>query len=169
MPWRVHHGERQSAEPETLTLEKPLTRHFITLEREPIRGGLKRPGLEHRDIGLVKVHGDVEVLAQRLHGTNVIEVGVRQPDGPQSDPDLFYSGDQPNCVIARIDQRRVEALAIPHEVRVFLKRAGLERDDLERWRGHADNAASRRAARNFSAAMAAVVASPTAVVTCRVS
>src|SRR5687767_8539148 len=107
--------------------------------------------------------------SQGLHRADVVEMGVRQPDGAEFRFRLLDRGDQLIAIVTRVHDRRVAAVAIDDEVGVFLERPGLERENVENRGVHAVAIASRRAVRYFSAAMAAVVASPTAVVTCRVS
>src|SRR5687767_13424597 len=111
----------------------------------------------------------VEMTAYRRHRTNVVEMGVGQPDGSQVSANVCDRGDQAFTFVPRIYDRCLTAVAIHDEIAVLLKGTGFERQELERRQRHTGTPASRRAVRNFSAAMAAVVASPTAVVTCRVS
>ena len=165
----VHDLKRQSTESETLTFEEPFGRHLIPIEGQTIRRSLEGAGLEHPYISLVQVNGNVEVLAQGLHRADMVEMRMRQPDCTESGTGLLHTGDQSISIISRVHHRRFTAVAIDDEPGVLLKGTGLEPDDLERRIAHAGSVASRRAERNFSAAMAAVVASPTAVVTCRVS
>ena len=169
MPRGVHHGERQPTQCETLTFDKALRRHFIAIERKPIGRRLKGTGLEDPDVGLVKVDRNREMGSNRPHCADMVEMGVRQPDRTELRLGLFDCGDQLIAIITRVDDCRVTTVAVHDEVRVFLQRPGLERDDFENRGVHAVAIAARRAVRYFSAAIAAVVASPTAVVTCRVN
>lgn len=97
----------------------------------------------------------------------MIEVRVGEPYGAKTHTTLLDRGDQLLTVIPGVNDDRIASFAIDKEIGVLLEWPRFEGDDIE---GHflpvhAVAMASRRAVRNFSAAIAAVVASPTAVVT----
>src|SRR3989441_13373883 len=99
-------------------------------------------------------------LPDRGDAHDVVEVRMRDPDGHRPRPrggDLLQ--DQTR-LLARIDDRALGGRVIDNEVAVLDELAVGDRDDL-----HAPTASpARSTARYFSTAIAAVVASPTAVV-----
>jgi len=124
---------------------------------EPAVGGVEID----RRAGLPADGGDAE---------DVIEMRMSEPD--RGDPAVTLRGcveEQPG-LLAGVDQNGCGVLRIVDEVAVLREPTVRNDDDLERWcRQAAASARVFRSVRYFSTAMAAVVASPTAVVTCRVS
>src|SRR6266576_2670525 len=119
-----------------------------------------------RAVGRMQPHGRAGLLFQARHTEHVIEVAVGEPDrgGPRVQS-LEFVEDEPRG-FAGIDHGAFAGGLIDHDVTVLDELTVGDRDDL-----HATVAFaffSRSWARYFSTAMAAVVASPTAVVIWRV-
>lgn len=151
-----------------VSVVQPLVRNPVTFDLEAPGRGLLRPQDEQRDVQLMDKDRHLESLPDRGHRSDVIEVGMRQPDGPEAGSGGLDCRNQAGSLGTRVDQNGISRPGIPDEVRVGLQRT--DGDDFNRGHsGQPEATALRRAVRYFSAAIAAVVASPTAVVTCRVS
>ena len=102
---------------------------------------------------------------------NVIEMGVGEPDA--GDPALALRGGSEKlfAFLAGIDEDSLRASRVEDEIAILGELAVGKRNDLEGSSRQEASAFPRvfRSVRYFSTAIAAVVASPTAVVTCRVS
>jgi hypothetical protein len=100
---------------------------------------------------------------------DVVEVSMGEPDPADPPPALLRRGQEERRLFTGINQDGVGTGRIEDQIAVLGELAIGQADDAQRSGQAAVSAAASRALRNFSTAMAAVVASPTAVVTCRVS
>src|SRR5688500_13066404 len=109
----------------------------------------------------------------RRDGADVIDVGMRDPDGLGRLPGSFDFSDDRIRVATGVHDRQGITVRIGDEIAVLLKRADCDAGDdhayppLPRIAG--SSVGDFIAVRYFSAATAAVVPSPAAVVTWRVS
>ena len=89
----------------------------VALERaEPGPGDVAHDVGEHRNLDLGAVDGRARRLGHRSHGADVVEVGVREQDRLDGEPQLLDRGEDPLRLVAGIDdQRPVGAVAAEHE------------------------------------------------------
>src|ERR1044072_2198904 len=113
-------------------------------------------------------HGRASLTGDRRHTDDVIDVRVREPDANRLRAALADLMQDEAGFFAGIDDHtlRLRRLLVDGEVGVLGERAGRDLHDL-----HAPTVPSalRSAVKYFSTAIAAVVASPTAVVICLVT
>ena len=155
-PLAGHHlrvGRRQRA---SLRLGEPEPRHLV------------RHGVVERPVRGMEPDRCARLARHARHAQDVIEVRVRQPDRDGSGARFLHLvQDQPG-LFPRIDDGAFTRLLIDDEVAVLRKHAVGNLDDLH-LRAMTLPSVSRSDLRYFSTAMAAVVASPTAVVIWRVT
>src|SRR3989441_2401635 len=118
-----------------------------------------------RAVGGVQIHGRPRGGGYARHAQDVIEVGMREPHGDRARPSCAHLFENEAGLLPWIDDGALARGLVDHEVAVLEERAVGDGNDL-----HEAAAAfvfacsrSRRAATYFSTAIAAVVASPTAV------
>jgi hypothetical protein len=146
--WAGRTTERESY-PETLLRQLVVEPAIRRMEVD--RGGSRSP-----DCGYAK---------------DVIEVSVGEPDGANAPAVPDRRSEELVCLLARVDQDGIGRFGVEYQVAVLRELAIGNRNDVEAECRQAASTATRalRSVRYFSTAIAAVVASPTAVVTCRVS
>src|SRR5690348_5854044 len=142
------------------------------LGREAERFGLAGERVVERAVRGMQVAGGARRLADPRHTHHVVEMGVGEPDGPgRGAGGVDLVEDEPR-LLSGIHHRALAGRLVHHEERVLHERPVRDGDDLHRaatFRPDAGWSFSRIAARYFSTAIAAVVASPTAVVIWRVT
>src|SRR6185312_4224949 len=168
MTGRVADREAQRADRELFALHHVAIggrRPRRSPEPEPRR--LLRHGVVERPVRGMQPHGPARFADDSFHAEHVIEMPMREPDRDRLRAGLGdLVQDQPGF-LARIDDGALRCLLVDHDVTVLGEHTVGNLDDLHVLTGLPSP--SRNAFRNFSTAMAAVVASPTAVVIWRVT
>src|SRR5438105_4529953 len=106
-------------------------------------------------------------LRHRGHAEDVIDVGVCEPDRHRSRADLLDFVKDQTRFLPRVYDRALARLRVHNQIRILGKHAVWDLDD--HFLGLPSCCCSRSDLRYFSTAIAAVVASPTAVVIWRVT
>src|SRR5450759_663392 len=174
MPRRVHHLETQRAEGHLLTVVELFLRILRLIERNAEHRGNFRGALEERSVEGVHEHRHGPPLAQAADPADVIDVPVRQPDRLQRRRGLLDETYEDTRFGSGVNHHRSHRRIVDDEVGVLQERANVSRLDPHAVYPPApvmtaSGVPSFSNFRYFSAATAAVVASPTAVVTWRVS
>ncbi len=143
----------------------------IQPDPEPLRLALRI--LVQQSILGMQQNRHVVPCANCGNSEHVIDVGVGEPDGLESPGPGAKLRQEHGRLLARVHDDRLAGPGVGHQVAVLGELAVGQRDDIEAvWQhAHAWTAIpwALRSVRYFSTAIAAVVASPTAVVTWRVS
>src|SRR6266511_3778599 len=167
MSGRVAHAELEPADPEHVSPRERAVRLGEGLGPHPERRGLLGGVVVEDPIGGMEIHGRARVGLEARHAEHVVHVRVGDPDAHRRDAGgRQLVRDQP-CFLPGVDDRAFPARLVDHQVAVLGEPAVRDGDDLHD--ATPALAFSRCAARYFSTAIAAVVASPTAVVIWRVS
>ena len=169
MSRRVPHHNNGVAQPKLLPVLELVLRRGRPHEPQPEPQTLLGQLIVQGAIGGMQVNRCARGRVNLRDTEDVIEMRVSKPD--RGDPPVSFGGGGKKAVhlLARVDQNRVLSLGRGEQVAVLRELAVQERDNLEPG-GRCAQAASAapeslRCLRYFSTAMAAVVASPTAVVT----
>src|SRR5262245_62153777 len=175
VPHEGHTARRVAGGMADLELE-PAGLNGVAVCERMVRRGKRHPGhaednglvggaIVEWPVGGVEVHRRSGFCADPCDAVNVIDVRVGEPDRGAPGPCGREALEDEPALLARIDDRAGFRRVIYDEVTVLGKSTVGDCDDL-----HVASAAfSFNAARYFSTAIAAVVASPTAVVIWRVS
>lgn len=172
---------RVSGDVHNAKLERAKTQHIAfsqraLRERRHVEGNLihrSNVGAAFVDRPILRMHEyrHIELALDRSDAADVINVRVREPNGSKIHFTGAHDVRKLSAAVARIYKDGVSRMTVLEEVGVLLEWTddkGLDVHALAASEVDGD-ATSRSAVRYFSAATAAVVASPTAVVTCRVS
>ena len=167
VPRGVPDGKGQPAHPHVVAVREGVVGRRHLLRAEPEGFGLLRYVVVEEPVGWVEKHRRPRFGGDAPDAQHVIEVGMGEPHGDRPRAGRGHVLENETGLLARIDDGALARLLVDHEVAVLEKSAVGDLHDL-----HEAAAAfvfafscSRRAARYFSTAIAAVVASPTAVVT----
>ena len=136
--------------------------------REPKPGGLVGHRVVQRPVGGMEPDRGPRVRRDFRHAEDMVEMCVRQPNGNRRRACLLDLVQDQAGLFARIHDGALTGLLVDDEVAVLGEHAVGNLNDLHFWRLPSP-CCSRNALRYFSTAIAAVVASPTAVVICRVT
>ena len=120
------------------------------------RERLFRSAVVEHAVGRMQVDGRSRVRLETRNAEDVVDVGVGQPDGNGGDAIFPEAARDQVRFLTRIDHGALTGGVVDHEVAVLDELAVDDRDD--------PHGQSGSVARYFSTAIAAVVASPTAVV-----
>src|SRR5213083_704320 len=173
VPGDVTDAERESPDPQLVAVGELAVGRRQRLGAHAEGEGLLRDVVVQRAVRRMQEDGDPGIGLEPRDAEHVVEVRVGEPDPDRPDAlGLQLVGDQ-TCFLARVDDRALGRRFVDHEVAVLDELAVRDLYDphsLNAWRAWRTNCgSSRSAARYFSTAIAAVVASPTAVVIWRVS
>src|SRR6266540_5069297 len=169
VPGGVPHVKAQTADLQVLAGNQVAVGSGLLLgrgETEPCR--LLRNTVIQRAVSRMQAHDRPRPTRDFRHAEHVIDVRVGEPDGHRLGTRLLDLMENQARVLAGIDDGALARLLVDDEKAVLGEHAVGDRDDLHflplpsPW-------CSRRDLRYFSTAIAAVVASPTAVVICRVT
>src|SRR6266540_1617175 len=160
VPGHVPDFEAETTDAQLVAMGERAVRRRQQWCGDPERRSLLRRRIVQRPVGRVEVDGSPGLLPHAIHAEHVIEVRVGEPDGCRGRTGVPQGAADQLGVLSGIDHGTLSRSLIDHEVGVLDEHAVGDRDDLHR----ATGACSRKAARYFSTAIAAVVPSPTAVV-----
>src|SRR6185312_7483198 len=166
--------ERQIPDAENVAVGEILIGWLRLLERHLVRFGEERLRIVNGPIERMKVHRHARKAAtDRGDGADVIQMRVRDPDRTKGRAARFDHIQKLVRIGTGIDDDGIAGLLVDDEIRVLLERADGTRQNLHTAYPPVATIRptdeSRSDARYFSAAIAAVVPSPAAVVTWRVS
>src|SRR2546423_9165458 len=129
MPRRVHHLHFDLAYLEHLAVGKLAVRWRRLLKRDSVDFSLPRCGFVQSPIERMQIDRDVPTPLYRSDATNVIDVGVGDPDRFELGRRTFDSVHQFVAFAARIDHHRAISAVIDYQVRLLLKRPASPRSD----------------------------------------
>jgi len=171
MARRMSHGELDRSGPQPLSMRERHLGRRRRREAESHPETLLRKLIVERAVAGVQRDGSARGRVDGGDSLDVVQVGVGEPDRADPAFALRRGGEKRFGLLAGVDQDRLGAFGIEDEIAVLGELAVGKRNDFEVRCRQAASAFPRvfRSFRYFSTAIAAVVASPTAVVTWRVS
>ena len=178
VPWavagRVNDFEGELTNPNNIAVRQLCIRRSWLLEGDSVRFGKEGCRIVYRPIQRVKMNRHVSEMAPDCgHCSDMVQMRVCKPDSTERRTARFDHLNDLITFIARIDNYSVSRLVVYDEIRILLERADRAVEHLHTAYPPVPTirptVESRSEAIYFSAAIAAVVPSPAAVVTWRVS
>lgn len=156
---------------QTLAVGKLVLRCRLGFSPEPKERALFGHLIVERAVGGVQVDRGSGALSNAADAEHVVEMRVGQPDRRDAAVCLRRGGEKALGLLAGVDHDGLGRIGMVDEVAILCELPVGERNYCEARDRQLTSAGARlrRSARYFSTAIAAVVASPTAVVTWRVS
>src|SRR6266480_489704 len=165
MPGCVPHLEAQRADLHVLTgRERTIGWGQRVRECQAKGGRLRRRRIVEWPVGRMQRNGRAGLGCYVGHTHDMIDVRVGQPDRVRLPPGLFDLMENEPRLLTRIDDDAATCVLVDDEIGILCERAVGDRNDVHGFAAPATWPFSRNALRYFSTAIAAVVASPTAVV-----